>query len=112
MIARWRVETTEQFDCQFRKLDRAVQRRVLLYLEDVERLDDPRQRGKGLTAMSGSGTPKTQADLKQLLQLTSAITNPTAEVTNLRDTTASALIEDYQSASLAAAIVAFDETLC
>ncbi|WP_158250886.1 hypothetical protein [Cryobacterium sp. Y82] len=63
-------------------------------------------------AMSGYGTPKTQADLEQLLQLTSAITNPTAEVTNLRDTTASALIEGYESASLAAAIVAFDETLC
>ncbi|WP_130178724.1 type II toxin-antitoxin system RelE/ParE family toxin [Cryobacterium sp. SO1] len=50
MTARWHVETTEQFDRQFRRLDRAVQRRVLTYLEGVEHLDDPRQRGKGLTA--------------------------------------------------------------
>ncbi len=50
MTARWRIETTEQFDRDFRKLDRAVQRRVLGYLEEIEKLDDPRQRGKGLTA--------------------------------------------------------------
>ncbi len=50
MTARWRVETTDQFDREYKKLDRAVQRRVLAYLEEVERLDDPRQRGKGLTA--------------------------------------------------------------
>ncbi|MDY7542674.1 MULTISPECIES: type II toxin-antitoxin system RelE/ParE family toxin [unclassified Cryobacterium] len=50
MTSRWRVETTEQFDRQFKKLDRAVQRRVLSYLEDIESLEDPRQRGKGLTA--------------------------------------------------------------
>jgi len=47
---RWSVETTEQFDREFKKLDRALQRRVLAYLHDVEGLDDPRQRGKGLTA--------------------------------------------------------------
>jgi mRNA interferase RelE/StbE len=46
----WTVETTEQFDREFKKLDRAMQRRVLAYLHDVEGLDDPRQRGKGLTA--------------------------------------------------------------
>lgn len=50
MTARWSVETTEQFDREFGKLDRAVQRRVVAYLRDVQRLDDPRQRGKGLTA--------------------------------------------------------------
>lgn len=50
MTTRWSVETTEQFDREFGKLDRAVQRRVLAYLRDVEGLDDPRQRGKGLTA--------------------------------------------------------------
>ncbi len=50
MTARWSVETTDQFDQEFKKLDRAVQRRVLGYLHDVEGLDDPRQRGKGLTA--------------------------------------------------------------
>jgi len=47
---RWRVETTAQFDRELRQLDRAVQRRVVTYLEEVAVLDDPRQRGKGLTA--------------------------------------------------------------
>ncbi len=84
------------------------------WLEEIEAYGDSDMRAACnlALAMSGFGTPKTQADLEQLLQLTSAITNPTAEVTNLRDTTASALIEDYQSASLAAAITVFDETLC
>ena len=50
MTPRWQVETTEQFDRDFKKLDRAIQRRVIDYLEEVEKLDDPRQRGKGLTA--------------------------------------------------------------
>jgi len=50
VTARWHVETTDEFDREFKKLDRAVQRRVLAYLHDVEGLDDPRQRGKGLTA--------------------------------------------------------------
>ncbi len=50
MTSKWKVETTDQFDREFKKLDRSVQRRVLTYLRDVEGLDDPRQRGKGLTA--------------------------------------------------------------
>ncbi len=50
MTSRWRVETTEQFDREFTKLDRPVQRRVLVYLHEVESLHDPRQHGKGLTA--------------------------------------------------------------
>ena len=50
MTSKWKVETTDQFDQEFKKLDRSVQRRVLTYLRDVEGLDDPRQRGKGLTA--------------------------------------------------------------
>lgn len=50
MTSGWSIETTDQFDRDFKKLDRAVQRRVLAYLRDVESLDDPRQRGKGLTA--------------------------------------------------------------
>lgn len=49
-MSRWHVETTEQFDRDFKKLDRTVQRRVMAYLEEVDKLDDPRQRGKGLTA--------------------------------------------------------------
>ena len=50
MTSRWRVETTDQFEREFKKLDRAVQRRVMAYLEEIEVLADPRQRGKGLTA--------------------------------------------------------------
>lgn len=50
MTPRRQVETTEQFDRDFNKLDRAIQRRVMAYLEEVKKLDDPRQRGKGLTA--------------------------------------------------------------
>ncbi|MDQ3325581.1 MAG: type II toxin-antitoxin system RelE/ParE family toxin [Actinomycetota bacterium] len=50
MTSRWSVETTDQFDREFKKLDRDVQRRVLAYLHDVESLDAPRQPGKGLTA--------------------------------------------------------------
>ncbi len=50
MTSKWRVETTDQFDREFKKLDHSVQRRVLTYLRDVEGLNDPRQRGKGLTA--------------------------------------------------------------
>lgn len=50
MSSGWSVETTDQFDRQFAKLDRAVQRRVLAYLDALEGLDDPRQRGRGLTA--------------------------------------------------------------
>ena len=50
MTSRWSVKTTDQFEREFKKLDRAVQRRVLAYLHDFESLDDPRQRGKGLMA--------------------------------------------------------------
>jgi mRNA interferase RelE/StbE len=49
VTSKWRVETTDQFDREFKKLDRSMQRRVLAYLRDVEGLDDPRQRRKGLT---------------------------------------------------------------
>lgn len=50
MTSRWHVETTAQFDREFRKLDHTVQRRVMAYLEELETLEDPRQRGKALTA--------------------------------------------------------------
>ena len=50
MTSRWSVETTDQFDRDYKKIDRAVQRRVMAYLEEVGTLDDPRQRGKALTA--------------------------------------------------------------
>lgn len=45
----WRIETTAEFDRSIRKLDRAVARRIIDYLEAVLQLDDPRQRGKALT---------------------------------------------------------------
>ncbi len=50
MTSRWSVATTDQFDRDYKKIDRAVQRRVMAYLEEVGTLDDPRQRGKALTA--------------------------------------------------------------
>ena len=92
----------------------AAEKNAARWLEQIEAYGDSDVRAACnlALAMSGTGTPKTQADLEQLLQLTSAITNPTPEVINLRDTTESALIQNYASASLAAAIVAFDETLC
>lgn len=49
-MPRWHVATTEQFDRAFKKLDRAMQRRVMTYLEEIEKWEDPRQRGKGLSA--------------------------------------------------------------
>lgn len=50
MTSGWQVETTAKFDREYKKLDRAVQRRVMAYLKGVEKLDDPRHRGNGLTA--------------------------------------------------------------
>ncbi|MGH3494864.1 MAG: type II toxin-antitoxin system RelE family toxin [Sciscionella sp.] len=48
-MTRWRLQTSPQFDKAARRLDRAVLRRVRTYLDEVCQLDDPRQRGKGLT---------------------------------------------------------------
>lgn len=49
-MTQWQLRTSPQFDKAARRLDRAVLRRVKAYLEQVCQLDDPRQRGKGLTA--------------------------------------------------------------
>ena len=68
-MSRWHVETTEQFDRDFKKLDRAVQRRVMAYLEEVEKLDDPRQRGKGLTANHAGVWRHRVGDYRILAQL-------------------------------------------
>lgn len=46
----WRIGTSEAFDKSIRKLDRAIARRVIDYLEALLDLEDPRQRGRGLTA--------------------------------------------------------------
>lgn len=48
-MTQWQLRTSPQFDKAARRLDRAVLRRVKAYLEQVCQLDDPRQRGKGLT---------------------------------------------------------------
>lgn len=73
MTPRWRIETTEQFDREFKKLDRAAQRRVLAYLEEVEALDDPRQRGKGLTANHAGVWRYRVGDYRILTQITNDI---------------------------------------
>ncbi len=46
----WKIEYTDFAKRQLRKLDRNTARRVLDYMDGVERLDSPRQRGKPLTA--------------------------------------------------------------
>ena len=45
-----KVILTETFKKQLRKLDAAISKRVLDYLEQIENLDNPRSRGKRLTA--------------------------------------------------------------
>ncbi|MFC4242543.1 type II toxin-antitoxin system RelE/ParE family toxin [Gryllotalpicola reticulitermitis] len=49
-MSRWRLETAQQFEKTARRLDKAVLRRIKTYLDEVCELDDPRQRGKALTA--------------------------------------------------------------
>jgi mRNA interferase RelE/StbE len=48
-VTAWRIATTTKFDKSIRKLNRAVATRIIAYLEDLLTLEDPRQRGKGLT---------------------------------------------------------------
>ncbi|QJU52789.1 type II toxin-antitoxin system RelE/ParE family toxin [Herbiconiux sp. KACC 21604] len=52
-MTRWKVETSPEFDKAFRKLDRAVAKRVLVYLDGLLELDDPRSRGKRLSGDLG-----------------------------------------------------------
>ncbi|WP_347353867.1 type II toxin-antitoxin system RelE/ParE family toxin [Intrasporangium sp.] len=49
-MSRWQLQTSSQFDRAARRADRAVLRRVRAYLDEVCELDDPRDRGKGLSA--------------------------------------------------------------
>lgn len=49
-MSSWRIETSTDLDKSLAKLDKPVARRVVDYLEDLLTLDDPRQRGKGLSA--------------------------------------------------------------
>lgn len=47
----YRVETTARFDCEFKKLDRYTQKMIKAWIEkNLIDCDDPRIRGKGLTA--------------------------------------------------------------
>ena len=45
-----KVILTETSKKQLKKLDAAISKRILDYLEQVELLDNPRSRGKGLTS--------------------------------------------------------------
>ena len=45
-----KVILTETFKKQLKKLDAAISKRVLDYLEQIELLDNPRARGKALTS--------------------------------------------------------------
>ena len=45
-----KVIVTDTFKKQLKKLDAAISKRVLDYLEQVELLDNPRSRGKALTS--------------------------------------------------------------
>lgn len=49
-MSRWQLRTAPRFDKAARRLDPPVLRRVKRYLEEVCELDDPRSRGKGMTA--------------------------------------------------------------
>lgn len=46
----WTIELTEAAERALGKLDRQAAARIVAYLREVERLDDPRSRGKGMTA--------------------------------------------------------------
>ncbi len=49
-MSNWRIETAAEFDKAIRKLDPVIAKRILLYLEDLLSLDDPRQRGRSLSS--------------------------------------------------------------
>jgi mRNA interferase RelE/StbE len=48
-VSLWKVQTSRRFDREVSKLDRTTAGRILDYLEELELLDNPRSRGKGLT---------------------------------------------------------------
>lgn len=48
---KYRIETTERFDKEFKKLDRYTQRMIKAWIDkNLVNCGDPRQRGKGLAA--------------------------------------------------------------
>jgi mRNA interferase RelE/StbE len=46
----WQLETSAEFDRAARKLDQATLRRIKAYLDELVELEDPRTRGRGLSA--------------------------------------------------------------
>ena len=86
MTARWQVETTVEFDREYKKFDPAIQRRVMAYLEEIESLDDPRQRGKGLTSNHTGVWRYRVGDYRILTQITDdTLTVLALEVGHRRD---------------------------
>jgi mRNA interferase RelE/StbE len=49
-MSKWRLETTAEFDRAARKIDTPSLRRIKDYLTEVLELDDPRARGRGMSA--------------------------------------------------------------
>lgn len=49
-MTRWHLETTPEFDKAARRIDKPMLRRIRFYLEEVTELENPRDRGKGLSA--------------------------------------------------------------
>lgn len=49
-MSHWLLRTSPHFDRAARRLEKPVLLRIKSYLEEVCELEDPRQRGKGLTA--------------------------------------------------------------
>ncbi|WP_431031024.1 type II toxin-antitoxin system RelE family toxin [Plantibacter sp. RU18] len=49
-MSQWRLEVSRDFEHQLRRLDKPIRQRVVRYLDEILSLEDPRQRGKGLTA--------------------------------------------------------------
>lgn len=48
-MTRWELHTAPEFDKKIRALDRQTALRIKSYLEQACCLDDPRNRGKGMT---------------------------------------------------------------
>ena len=58
-MSRWTLETTPEFDRAARRLDKPVLLQIKTYFDEVLELDDPRSRGRGLSANLASywGSP-------------------------------------------------------
>lgn len=68
----FKVEYTETALRQLRKLDRQVARRLIDYLDELAALDDPRNRGKGLTGDRAGVWRYRVGDYRVLCQLLDA----------------------------------------